>query len=117
MRQILALWSQIEGFSSGRAARARAGDRVKVGRDLEALALRTSHRVPSIGWLLERTTPPPAPEFVGREPKRARHAARRREVITDAAREPLLCVTGDTQIDFFDASTSSCAAARCSSTR
>ena len=103
MRQILACWSQIEDFALQADLRGHApGSRASVGRDLSALALRTSHRVPSLGWVIERTSHRLRPEFVGREPRDIAALRAAGEVITDSHVEPLLCVTGDTRIDFFD---------------
>ena len=68
--QILALWSQIEGFELKAELHGHApGDRVRVGRDLVAVALRTSHRVPSLAWVIERTTHRLRPEYAGRDPR------------------------------------------------
>lgn len=104
MRQILAAWSAIEGFNLRAELHGHAaGDRVKVARDVTAVALKTTHRVPSIGWLLERTTHRLKEEFVGREGRELGALRAAGVAITDAHTEPLLCVSGDTQIEFFDA--------------
>jgi ribonuclease Z len=103
MRQILAAWSAIEGFTLQVELHGHApGDRVKVARDVTAVALRTVHRVPSIGWLLERATHRLRPEFAGREGRELAMLRASGVAITDTHVEPLLCVTGDTQIEFFD---------------
>jgi ribonuclease Z len=104
MRQILAAWSAIEGFNYQADVVGHApGSRVRVARDVEAVALRTTHRVPSIGWLLERTTHKLRAEYVGRPPQELARLRASGEAITEASTAPLLCVTGDTQIEFFDA--------------
>ncbi len=103
MRQILALWSQIEDFQLQADLRGHApGSRAGVGRDLSALALRTSHRVPSLAWLVERTSHRLRAHLVGRDPKEIAALRAAGEVITDPHVEPLLCVTGDTRIELFD---------------
>lgn len=103
MRQILAGWSAIEGFDYQAELHGHApGDRIKVARDVTAVALRTTHRVPSIGWLLERTTHRLRAEFVGKEGRELGALRAAGVTITDSHVEPLLCVTGDTQIEFFD---------------
>ncbi|MBL8975009.1 MAG: MBL fold metallo-hydrolase [Myxococcales bacterium] len=102
-RQILALWSQIEDFELKAELHGhQPGDRPRVGQNLNALALRTSHRVTSLAWLIERTSHRLRPEFVGREPREIATLRAAGEVITDPHTEPLLCVTGDTRIEFFD---------------
>jgi ribonuclease Z len=101
--QILACWSQIEAFTLKADLRGHApGARVPVGRDLQALALRTSHRVPSLAWIVERTSHRLRAAYVGREPREIAALRAAGEVITDPHTEPLLCVTGDTRIEFFD---------------
>ena len=103
IEQILACWSQIEDFTLKADLRGhKPGARVPVGRDLTALALRTSHRVPSLAWVIERTSHRLRPEFVGREPREIAALRAAGEVITDAHVEPILCVTGDTRIELFD---------------
>jgi|JI6StandDraft_1071083.scaffolds.fasta_scaffold02344_6 ribonuclease Z len=103
MRQILAGWSQIEGFELQFDLHGHApGTRATVGRNLSALALRTSHRVPSLAWAVERTTHRLRPEYVGREGREIAALRAAGEAITEAHVEPLLCVTGDTKIEFFD---------------
>jgi ribonuclease Z len=103
MRQILAGWSQIEGFELQHDLRGHAPDsRVAVGRNLMGVALRTTHRVPSLAWLVERTTHRLRPEYVGRASREIAALRAAGEAITDAHVEPLLCVTGDTKIEFFD---------------
>lgn len=103
MRQILAGWSMIEGFELQFDLRGHAPDsRAAVGRNLSGLALRTSHRVPSLAWLIERTTHRLRAEYVGRESREIAALRAAGEAITDAHVEPLLCVTGDTKIEFFD---------------
>jgi len=103
MRQILAGWSQIEGFELQFDLRGHApGSRAALGRNLSGLALRTTHRVPSLAWVVERTTHRLRPEYLGRESREIAGLRAAGEAITEAHVEPLLCVTGDTKIEFFD---------------
>ncbi|HEY0133867.1 MAG TPA: MBL fold metallo-hydrolase [Nannocystis sp.] len=103
IRQILDCWSAIEGFDLQADLHGHApGAHIKVGRDLMARAFRTRHRVPSLGWVVERTTNRLRPEFVGRPPAEIATLRAAGEVITDRHVEPILCVSGDTQIEFFD---------------
>ena len=103
IQQILRCWSEIEGFALQADLHGHApGAHFKVGRDLMARSFRTRHRVPSLGWVIERTTHRLRPEFVGREPREIAALRASGEVITDAHVGPILCVTGDTQIEFFD---------------
>ena len=75
---------------------------MQVGRELTARALRTRHRVPSLAWGIERTTQRLRPAYVGREAREIAALRAAGEAITEAHVEPLLCVSGDTQIEFFD---------------
>lgn len=103
MQQILALWSQIEDFPLRAELHGHApGACVPISRSLNALALRTSHRVPSLAWVIERESQRLRPEFAGRDPREIAALRAAGEVITDPHSEPLLCVTGDTRIEFFD---------------
>lgn len=103
MRQILGGWAEIEGFALQYELHGHLpGSRATIGRNLSALALRTSHRVPSLAWLVERTTQRLRPEYAGREGQEIAALRAAGEAITEAHVEPLLCVTGDTKIEFFD---------------
>lgn len=102
LRTILQAWAQIEDFDLQWDVHGHApGDRVEVGRGLQAVALRTTHRVPSIGWLIERTTARLLPEFIGASSQQLAELRRSGVAVTESHVEPLLCVTGDTQIEFF----------------
>ncbi len=82
--QILACWSQIEDFPLKADLRGHApGARVPVGRDLQALALRTSHRVPSLAWLVERTSHRLRAAYVGRDPRELAALRAAGEAITE----------------------------------
>jgi ribonuclease Z len=117
MRKILDGWSAIEGFSLQVELHGHApGDRVKVARDVEAVALRTTHRVPSIGWLLERTTHRLKAEFVGREGRELGALRAAGVAITDSTRSRC-CASPGTRRSSSSMGTRTCGAARCWSTR
>lgn len=101
LTQIFRGWATIEGFDlNWRLFGHEPGDHVPLGRDLSATCLRTVHRVPSLAWLVERVSNRLRPEFVGMSGPDIADLRRRGVAITDEHREPLLCVSGDTQIDF-----------------
>lgn len=103
LRTILQAWAQIEDFDLQCDLHGHApGDRVEVGRGLTAVALRSTHRVPSIGWLIERTTKGLLPDFVGASSQQLVDLRKAGVAVTEARVEPLLCVSGDTQIEFFE---------------
>lgn len=76
------------------------GDRVTIGSFLVAVAARTWHRIPSIGWVVERTTNKLLQEFQGLPGKEIGKLKREGVVITKSITAPLLAVPGDTSIDF-----------------
>jgi ribonuclease Z len=102
IEEILGAWARIEGFEYRYELRpAEPGGRYEVGRDLHARAIRTQHRVPSLAWVVERTTRRILDEFrgcTGDELLALREAG---EVVTHEVVTPLVCVTGDTTIDTF----------------
>lgn len=100
LRVIIDAWGVIEGLKLDVDLRGHApGDRVELGRGLVGLARRSSHRVPSLAWAIERETQRLKDELRG-EPGEAIAALRREGVeVTSAHREVVLCVTGDTQIE------------------
>lgn len=103
MEKILRCWSEIEGFELQVDLHGHApGAQVRVGRDLTARSLRTRHRVPSLAWVIERTTHRLRAEYVGRASREIAALRAAGEAITEPHVEPLLCVSGDTQIEFFD---------------
>lgn len=106
--RILRGWAEIEGFDLQWQLHGHApGDRILLGEGLarghSAVCLRTVHRVPSLAWVVERTTQRLRPEFVGMAGPDIADLRRRGVLIVDSHTEPLICVTGDTQIDFFHA--------------
>ncbi len=102
IRQVLDAWEAIEGFTFSVNLHPRApGDQWMLSKQLRATAMRTVHRVPSLAYAVERITRRLRPEFAdlpGEALKQKREAG---ENITDEVAQPLLCVTGDTQIEFF----------------
>lgn len=104
LRKIFAAWAEIEDcplevdlvghdpFST-----------TTLRRGLEAIALRSVHRVPSLAWVLERTTPRLRPEYRGLAGDALATLRASGVPLTEHHTEPVLCVTGDTQIELFDA--------------
>lgn len=102
LTRILTAWSEIEGFPLQYELRgATPGERVTINKELTALPLRTRHRVPSLGWVIERTTRRLAAEFEGCSSDELRRLRESGTKITHETTVPLLCVTGDTRIEFF----------------
>ena len=106
LTRILRGWAEIEGFDLKWQLHGHApGDRIELGDGLarghSAVCLRSVHRVPSLAWVVERTTQRLRPEFVGMAGPDIADLRRRGVQVVDAHTEPLICVTGDTQIDFF----------------
>jgi ribonuclease Z len=101
LRRILESWSEIEGFEPGYVLCPHApGDRFEVGEDLSVTALRTVHRVPSLGYVVERRTHRLKAEYRGRDGRELAELRAAGEAITEPISTPLLCVSGDTQIEF-----------------
>jgi ribonuclease Z len=103
LRRIMEAWSEIEGFALQVHLHGHSpGDRVELEKGRVAIALRTEHRVPSLAWVIERTSWRLKAEHVGKEAaelEALRHGGVR---ITEQWVAPVLCVTGDTQIELFD---------------
>lgn len=101
LRRILDAWSEIEGFELQYELHPHApGDVFELQRDLEARAIRTVHRVPSLAYLVSRVTQKLKAEFQGRPGSEIGALKAEGVDITEAQRTPLICVTGDTQIEF-----------------
>lgn len=101
LRRILEAWSEIEGFQPGYELRGHApGERFRVAGDLSVLPLRSSHRVPSLGYVVERETQ----RLQGRYRHLAGHEIAelraRGEEVSESVSTPILCVSGDTRIEF-----------------
>jgi ribonuclease Z len=102
LHRIVEAWSEIEGFVLQARLHGHApGERFEVGAGLTASTLRTTHRVPSLAYLIERQTRKLKPEFHGLEGDRISELKRAGVQITESSSTPVLCVTGDTQIEFF----------------
>ncbi len=102
LRRIFDAWAEIEGFSlEVNLVGHRPEDRVVVGKDLVATCIRSVHRVPSLAWIIERVTRRLRPEHEGRPPDELRALREQGVDVTAEHRVPLLCVSGDTQIELF----------------
>ena len=102
LQAIFSAWSQIEDFELPVHLVPHAPeDRVQVRRDLVATCIRSVHRVPSLTWLVERCTRRLRDEFQGLEGAALRQLRQDGIEVTEPHFTPLLCVTGDTQIDLF----------------
>ena len=101
LRTIFECWREIEDFGlECTLSPTRPGDAFDVGKGHRVRALRTVHRVPSLAYLVERETHKLKPELEGLPGKEIKARKERGEAITDPHVTPLLCVTGDTQIEF-----------------
>lgn len=102
LQRIFAAWGEIEDFPIEVELHGHdPGDVVQL-RDGVARCVRSVHRVPSLAWIYERHSRRLQPQYAGR-PGPELAALRRDGVeITDTHVHPLLCVTGDTQIELFD---------------
>lgn len=102
LRRIFEAWREIEDFSLEVELHGHAPGSTVALRDGVARCVRSVHRVPSLAWIIERHTRRLRPQLQGRPGPEL--AARRRagEDITEVHVEPILCVTGDTQIELFD---------------
>lgn len=102
VEEILAAWSRIEGFKYNYELRpAEPGGRYELGRGLAARAIRTDHRVPSLAWLIERTTSRLREDLRGLPGPEIEARRKAGEVVTHEVVKPVLCVTGDTTIETF----------------
>jgi ribonuclease Z len=102
IEEILAAWARIEGFTYRYELRpAEPGGRYDLGRGLWAQAIRTDHRVPSLAWLIERTTSRLRDDLRGRPGAEIEALRKAGEVVTHEVTTPVVCVTGDTTIETF----------------
>lgn len=102
LERIMKAWGEIEGFDLQFELRgASPGERVRLTNELTALPLRTHHRVPSLGWVIERTTRRLDARFEGLPSDEIRRLREAGETVTHETTVPLICVTGDTKIEFF----------------
>jgi ribonuclease Z len=99
---LLRTWSQIEDFDyQFDLLPAEPGARREVGRDLSATAIRTHHRIPSLAWLIERTTRKLDDAYRGRSGEEIGALRQQGVQVTHEVVTPILCVTGDTTLDTF----------------
>ncbi len=102
LHRIMAAWSEIEGFDlKYELVPSVPGQAIPLGRGLSALPLRTHHRVPSLGWVVQRHSQRLNAEYEGRPAEELQSLRERGVQITHEVVTPLICVTGDTKIDFF----------------
>lgn len=102
IEEILGAWSRIEGFDYRYELRPAApGGAYDLGNGMTARAIRTSHRVPSLAWLIERTTRRLREELRGRSGPEIQALRAAGEVVTVESTAPIVCVTGDTTIETF----------------
>lgn len=103
MRRILACWSEIEDFQiEVELIGHEPGDRVQLGKHTTAVAFASVHRVTSLAWLIERSSFRLREEYAQLRGPEIRALRDRGVAVTAEHSEPLLCVTGDTQIELFD---------------
>lgn len=103
LRRIFEAWSEIEDFTMEvRLHGHEPGDTVPLRRGLDAVALRSVHRVPSLAWVVRRHTRRLEPQYADLRPEEIQALRKAGTEITAPHIEPLLCVTGDTQIELFD---------------
>ncbi len=103
LRRIFAAWSEIEGFAliSGMVGHAPE-DTVELARGTLARCVRSAHRVPSLTWMVERTTARLLPEYAALPPAELAELRRVGTRLTEPRTSVALCVSGDTTIDLFE---------------
>lgn len=101
LERLFDVWAELEGYRARVELFGHApGDTVSIRRDVQATCLRTTHRVPSLAWVIERVSRRLKPEYQGLEGAAIKTLRQRGEEVTEEHRAPELCVTGDTQIEF-----------------
>ena len=75
---------------------------VELGKHARATCVRSVHRVPSLSWIVERTSERLLPEHAGKSGPELAALRRSGARITETHTVDVLCVTGDTQIETFD---------------
>ncbi|MGB1275206.1 MAG: MBL fold metallo-hydrolase, partial [Nannocystaceae bacterium] len=104
VHRLMAAWAEIEDHKPPYHLFGHApGESFEMGKSVTATPLRTTHRVPSLGWVIERRTQRLLPEFAHLTGPEIGEKHKQGVTITQTHEEPLLCVTGDTQIEFFKA--------------
>ncbi len=101
--RIVSAWSEIEGFELALELVPHApGDSVDLGRGLRAVCLRSVHRVPSLCWLVERSSERLLPRYAGLAGAELAALRQAGERVTEPVTSTVLAVTGDTQIELFE---------------
>ncbi len=103
LERIFAAWREIEDYDLQVELHGVApGDELALdSRGILAVAERSVHRVPSLAWTIEREAHSLLPEFQGLAGEEIGRLRKQGVTVTQAKRTPWLCVTGDTQIDYF----------------
>jgi len=78
----------------------KVGDTIDLGRGIKVIGVQTFHRVPSVGWSVERTTKRLRSEFIGLPGNEIGKLKRNGVEITFPNTEIILTVPGDTSINF-----------------
>jgi ribonuclease Z len=100
MRRIFDAWSEIEDFTlEVELVGHHPEDVVDLGGGLAARCLRAVHRVPTLSWIVERTTEKLRPELQGVPGEDLRRRRLAGESITMPHVASMLGVSGDTQIE------------------
>lgn len=103
LQRIFAAWSEIEDFEMETRLHGQSpGDVVQVRKGIEAMAVRSVHRVPSLAWIIRRRTMRLTPEFADLPGEQIQALRTQGKNVTEPHVEPVLCVTGDTTIELFD---------------
>ncbi len=103
LRRIFGAWSEIEGFELALELVPHVpGDVVDLGRGVRASCVRSVHRVPSLSWIVERTTARLLPELVGRSGAELAAMRAAGDSTTEEHTVAVLAVSGDTQIELFE---------------
>jgi len=103
LQRIFAAWSEIEDFEMETRLHGQSpGDVVPVRKGIEAVAVRSVHRVPSLAWTVRRSTMRLAAEFADLSGVQIQALRAQGKTVTEPHVETVLCVTGDTTIELFD---------------
>ncbi len=103
LQRIFAAWSEIEDFQMETRLHGHSpGDVVSVRKGIEAVAVRSVHRVPSLAWVIRRSTLRLRDAFADLPGEQIQALRAQGTTVTEPHVEPVLCVTGDTTIELFD---------------
>lgn len=104
MTRIVETWSELEGHPYEYHFHGlRAGDEVELQKNYFVRAFQTTHRVSSLGYILFSSRRKLRPEFQTTSREELKSLRLAGTEITYDLVEPLVCFTGDTQIEFLDA--------------